>query len=330
MAIGAPFGLQNTVSAGIVSALGRANLTGMQTNYQDFVQTDAAINPGNSGGPLVNLNGEIIGINTAIASSGGFSPGFSGVGFAVPSNIAHRVTDQLREHGRVIRGYLGVSVQVLSRDMREAYDLDPRTRGAIISGVNDGGPAQVAGVEVGDIVIALDGERLRSQQDFLQRIASHLPGEKVELTVLRGDTERDVVVTLTERPDEAEVLASQLGINAPSRDRGEEEGDAETTFSMRRLGLNVTELTSRLADQLQLDSSIQGVVITDVAPNSPAARAGLSQGDVILRVARNAVTSPDDLAAAMSEYGPGDVMPLYVFVRSQDSALFLPLRIPNE
>lgn len=331
MAIGAPFGLQNTVSAGIVSALGRANLSGMQTNYQDFVQTDAAINPGNSGGPLVNLNGEIIGINTAIASSGGFSPGFSGVGFAVPSNLARKVTDQLRDHGRVIRGYLGVNVQLLSRDMREAYDLDPRTRGAIISGVNEGGPADVAGVEVGDIVIALDGDRLRSQQDFLQRIASHMPGEQVELTVVRGETERDIVVTLTERPAEEEVLASQLGIGSRTPERAEEEGDGRTTSStMRTLGLGVAELTTRLREQLQLDAGIEGVVVTDVAASSPAARAGLSQGDVILRVARQSVTTVEELAAAMSDYGPGDVMPLYVFVRSQDSALFLPIRIPNE
>jgi serine protease Do len=334
MAIGAPFGLQNTVSAGIVSALGRANLQGMNTSYQDFVQTDAAINPGNSGGPLVDLNGEIIGINTAIASGGGFNPSFSGVGFAVPSNIARRVMEQLRDHGRVIRGYLGVTVQVLTRDMREAYDLDPRTRGAIINGVNEGGPAETAGVEPGDIVIAVDGDRLQSQQDFLQRVAGHMPGDSVELTVVRGDAAGqetvNLTVTLTERPAENEVLASQLGLTPQPNSRGGDEAEDEISMSARRLGMRVSDLTDQLAEQLQIDSTMQGVVITDVAQNSPAAVAGLSQGDVVLRVGRQVITNADEFESAVAGYAAGDVMPLYVFVARQGSALFLPLRIPAE
>ena len=336
MAIGAPFGLQNTVSAGIVSAIGRANLQGMLTPYQDFVQTDAAINPGNSGGPLVNLRGEIIGINTAIATGGGFNPSFNGVGFAVPVNMARRVTDQLREHGRVIRGYLGVQVQALGRDQRDAYDLAPRDRGAIVSSVNEGGPADVAGVEEGDIVVGLDGERLEGQQDFLQRIANHGPGDEVQLDVVRpaaadGNTDRTIAVTLTERPPEPEILAERFGFgadNGPEEQPREDEPLDLESSSAEALGFRVTAMTGELRRQLEIPSDIDGVVVTDVTQASHAARVGIQPGDVIRRVRTN-VESVEQFDTEIGEFSPGDAVPLRVYSRRQRASVFLALRVPR-
>ncbi|NKB88109.1 MAG: PDZ domain-containing protein [Acidobacteria bacterium] len=334
MAIGAPFGLQNTVSAGIVSAIGRANLAGMITPYQDFVQTDAAINPGNSGGPLVNLRGEIIGINTAIATGGGFNPSFNGVGFAVPVNMVRRVADHLRDHGRVLRGYLGVSVQGLSRDDREAFDLGRRD-GAIISTVNDGGPADQAGIQEADIVIGVDGEALENRQDFLQRIAEHGPGDEVELEVVRfgdadGSNQLTITVTLSERPPEAEVLADQYTDNRQPA-RSEPEGsDPEdfTSDSALSLGIRVTELTDEIRRRLEIDEAIDGVVVTDVAEASPAAQAGIQPGDVIRRVRTN-IESVRDFDEQFAEFGPGDAVPLRVYSLRGQASTFLALRIPR-
>ncbi len=335
MAIGAPFGLQNTVSAGIVSAIGRANLQGMLTPYQNFVQTDAAINPGNSGGPLVNLRGEIIGINTAIATGGGFNPSFNGVGFAVPVNMARRVMEQLREHGRVIRGYLGVSVQALDRDQREAYDLGTR-RGAIVATVNEGGPAEAAGIEEGDLVIGMDGARLEGQQDFLQRIAGHSPGDEVALEVVRptaadGEMDRSITVTLTLRPSEAEVLSEQFGFasNLPAEEAPSEADPRELeSSSALSLGLRVTALTGELRRQLEIPSDIDGVVVSDVAEASPAAQAGIAAGDVIMRIRTN-ITGVDQFDTEIGGFSPGDAVPLRLFSRRAGNSVFLALRIPR-
>jgi serine protease Do len=335
MAIGAPFGLQNTVSAGIVSAIGRANLAGMFTPYQDFVQTDAAINPGNSGGPLVNLEGQVIGINTAIATNGGFNPSFNGVGFAVPINMARRVMDQLREHGRVIRGYLGVQVQALTRDGRDAWNLPPRTGGAIVSSVNAGGPADRAGLQEGDIVIGMSGDRLESQQDFLQRIANHGPGDAVELQVVRptrdGSDTLEITVTLTERPDEAAILSEQFGFaredESDDSTRDDEPEELESS-SADALGLRVTEMTVRLRRQLDIPADIEGVVVTDVAPNSPAARSGIEPGDVIRRVRGN-IESVEQFDAEIGEFSGGDAVPLRVYSRRTGASAFLALRMPR-
>jgi serine protease Do len=336
MAIGAPFGLQNTVSAGIVSALGRANLGGMaQTAYQNFVQTDAAINPGNSGGPLVNLRGEVVGINTAIATGGGFNPTFSGVGFAVPANLAGRVMDQLREHGHIIRGYLGVTVQALSRDLIEGYDLDPMVRGAIINTVTPDGPALAAGVVPGDIIVGTDGVPLESQADFLQRVANKAPGEDLVLNVLRNDEEGyaevAVTVVLTERPDEAEILVGRLNGGRGGDNRGDRDSsDNIGPMGGRKLGIRVTELTGRLTRQLDIPSEVEGVVVTAVAPNSPAARAGLDQGDVIRRVGRVRITGMDGFDQEISAYESGDAVSLYFYDSSSGNSVFAALRMPRE
>lgn len=339
MAVGAPFGLQNTVSAGIVSALGRA-VSGMPTtSYQDFVQTDAAINPGNSGGPLVNLRGDVIGINTAIATGGAMNPSFSGVGFAVPVNMARRVMTQLREHGRVIRGYLGVTVQELNRDLREALNIDTRTRGAIINSVTDDGPAAAAGLQPEDIVIAMNGERLHSQQDFLQRIATQAPDDRVQLTVLRGkgdgtNVEVDIDITLTERPDEAKVLADRLNLNSNARDRAEEDEPEEDPFGsdlLDKLGLRVTAKTARLARQLRLPEDVDGAVVGAVAENSPAALAGLAQGDVIMGVNRVPVAGVEEFIGLLAEHSsPGRPLALRIYDARQRNVGFRTLRVPRD
>jgi len=221
MALGAPFGLTNTVSAGIISAKGRARIGGQAGSpYQDFIQTDAAINTGNSGGPLVNLRGEVIGINTMIISNGARGQ-FSGVGFAIPISLVSGVVDQLIEHGRTIRGWLGISMRALDPDIAEAYGLDRRAmRGAVaISEVNANEPADHAGVQVGDIVVGTDGSDLEDDQDFLQRIAMTPPDANITLEIVRpsadgtpigiGTEATSIDVMLGERPPEIEVLADQ-------------------------------------------------------------------------------------------------------------------------
>ncbi len=330
MAIGAPFGLQNTVSAGIVSALGRALQDMWTTPYQNFVQTDAAINPGNSGGPLVDLDGKVIGINTAIATGGGFNPTFSGVGFAIPINLARRVMDQLIEHGRVTRGYLGVTVSPLSRDLREAFGLDPRARGAVVVSVAPGGPADEAGLRPDDIVIGLDGERLRSQQDFLQRIAEHQPGDRVTLDVLRGQERVRVEVTLTERPDETEILASQIGGGQPEPSAPRGERDEAGSAALRSLGLRVQNLTPALARQLRVPDQVQGVLVRAVVTNGPAQQAGLEPQDVIITVNRQPVTSVEEFDRIIAEVGqPGRPLALRIWDHSARTFGLRVLRVPR-
>ena len=323
LAVGAPFGLRTSVSAGIISAKGRAGI-GIEARYQDFLQTDAAINPGNSGGPLIDLRGNIIGINTAIATNG-FMAANQGVGFAVPVNMARHVMEQIVERGRVIRGWLGVRVQEFATsEAREAVGL-PTASGAVgITEISpEGGPADLAGLEAQDIVIAMDGEPLRGMQDFLQRIAFTAPGDTVALTVLRGDAEIEIDVTVGERPPEEDILLSELG--APQRPQPDEP-DRDRDFD---LGVTVTELTDEIAEQLGVDADTEGVVITQVRRNSTASRMGLARGDLVLSINRQRIGGMDDFVATMESLEPGDAVLFYVR-RMGGARLFLPGRLPRE
>lgn len=278
LAIGNPFGIGQTVTMGIVGATGRGDLGIKQ--YEDFIQTDAAINPGNSGGALINVRGELVGINTAILTRG--SGGNQGVGFAVPVNLAHHVMTQLVDRGRVVRGYLGVGIQDLDPKMAQAFEL-PDARGALVRSVQPDSPAADAGLEQGDVIIGIDGEKLDDSRELRFGIAAEQPGTTLRLAVIRDGDERTIPVQLGEFPEE---------------NRGPERSFDDRSSS---LGLTVDELTPAVARQLDLPVGTQGVVVVNVEPGSPAAEKGLRRGDVISEVARRQVLGVADFHRALRE-----------------------------
>ena len=249
LAIGEPFGLQATVTSGIISAKERTQFGGP---YSDYLQTDASINPGNSGGPLFNLKGEVVGVNAAIIS------GANTIGFAIPVNVVKQILPQLKQTGRVVRGFLGVQPQAITADMVDNLGLKS-TKGALIADVVKDSPAEHAGIKPGDVVVGLNGKPVNDNSQLTRDVGVIPPGNTVKLDVVREGRPRTVEVKLAERPDERE----QTG-RTPSRSSGEkEQGDL--------LGLSVQELTPQLARRSQLDASTKGAVVVDVAPESPAA-----------------------------------------------------------
>lgn len=278
LAIGNPFGIGQTVTMGIVSALGRA--IGIE-QYEDFIQTDAAINPGNSGGALVNLRGELVGINTAIASRSG---GNVGVGFAIPSNLVQKVAPQLLKSGGVVRGWLGVTIQPVGPKEAKALGLQ-RAQGALISQVQPGSPAERAGLAPGDVILSIDGKRVEDSRDVQFRIAAIAPGTKVKLGIFRDGRELEMVATLAEMPDD---LRS-----------GRMEGAPGSGLD----GVDVEELTPELVRQLGLGRQTTGVVVTYVDPSSAAAEAGLSRGDVIQEVNRIRVKNVASFERVLKQAG---------------------------
>ncbi len=292
LAIGNPFGIGQTVTMGIVSATGRANL-GI-VSYEDFIQTDAAINPGNSGGALVNLDGELVGINTAIISGSG---GYQGVGFAIPTHMAQRIASDLVGDGRVSRGYLGVAIQDLDEDLQTALGLDNVSGGVLIADVTVDSAAEAAGFRRGDVVVEFNGEEVRDATTFRLSVADAGAGESFKAVVLRDGKRK--------------TLKGELGeLDAPSDDSGD---DAPAEAGDASLGLSVTPLTPELRDRLELPPRVRsGVVIQTVEPGSAAARAGLRRGDVVLEVNRQGVSDAGDVRAALK--------------RDEDRALLLVLR----
>ncbi len=258
LAIGSPMSenLAYTVTQGIVSATGRSNV-GL-AEYEDFIQTDAAINPGNSGGPLVNLNGELVGINSAIASRTG---GFQGIGFAVPVNMALRVMTSLREEGRVVRGWLGVTIQDVSEAIADALGVDELS-GALVGDVFADSPAEEAGFEPGDVIVSMDGKPVKDAAQLRISVASSAPGTLVRFDVLRGEGRLQLTVRLGELPAEFAQV--------PAREEAEE-----------LLGFAVNTLTRESADRYGIDDRLSGLVVTSIDQQSGAYRAGLRQGDLI-------------------------------------------------
>lgn len=275
LAIGSPLSedLAHTVSFGIVSARGRSlnNLTA----YGDYIQTDAAINPGNSGGALIDVNGNLVGINSAIASRSG---GNEGIGFAIPANLAKRIMEDLIEDGEVSRGYLGMFIGgEVDQTMARALGLD-NVRGVIVGRVENGGPADKAGLEQQDVIVSLNGEQVRNWDAFRTEIASKKPGEKIDLGIIRNKEEMELTVTLGERP------TNEVATTDPVQMESMEE----------RLGFTVTGLDDSIREQLQLDSDTEGVVVRNISEGSAAYDRGLRRGDVITRVKRNVVTSSSE------------------------------------
>ena len=305
LAIGDPFGLSGTVTMGIVSARGRSHV-GI-TDYEDFIQTDAAINPGNSGGALVNLRGELIGINTAIFSQSG---GNMGIGFTIPSNIARHVMDSIVAHGSVKRGYLGVMLQDLTPDLASQFGVK-ESKGALVADVMRNSPASDAGIQPGDVITTINGATIENYSDLRNRIADQPPGANLEVQLVRAGVTKKVSVQLRERPAQTAQAGAAPGPGG--------QGQAEAA------GIKVTNLTPQVADQLGLPADTPGIEVVDLAPGSPAERAGLVVGDIILMVNRMRVNNVEDFQQAV-QAGTGNGLLLQIARQGQSLFLLVPLK----
>jgi serine protease Do len=278
LAIGNPFGFmlhnpEPTVTTGVISALHRAlpRTTSRDRDYNDLIQTDAAINPGNSGGPLVNLKGEVIGINVAIFSTTG---GYQGVGFAIPINVAKRIVDSLIEGKKILYGWLGVSVQDLNEDLAKYFNLDKK-EGVIVSNVFEGSPAEKAGIRSGDIIFSFAGKKIRSVRELVRLVGTTEVGRKVEIEILRDNKKKTLQIEIGERPEDL-TTASFI-----------------STTEKGWRGLTVSDIDSESARRFQLESQ-KGVVITDVEPGSPADNAGLMPGEIITQIDKKEIKNIND------------------------------------
>jgi serine protease Do len=282
MAIGNPFGLGGTVTAGIVSARQRDINAG---RYDDFIQTDAAINRGNSGGPMFNLEGDVIGVNTAIFSPSG---GSVGIGFAIPSNLASNIIRQLREFGEVRRGWLGVRIQTVNEELAEGLRLE-EPRGALVASVTTDGPAEKAGIKQGDVILEFNGRPVAEMRKLPRMVAETTIGDEVPVVVWRKGQEETFMVMLGEL--DIEQIAA---VEAPKEDKAE-------AGKVPSLGLELGSITPELRERYELGESTNGVVVTGVDPEGSAAEKGLTPGDVIVEVDQDEVTLPEDVAEKVLE-----------------------------
>jgi serine protease Do len=305
LALGNPMGIGQTVTSGIVSAKGRA--TGLSDgSFEDFLQTDAAINRGNSGGALVNTSGELIGINSQILSPSG---GNIGIGFAIPSNMARAVMDQLLKTGKVRRGMLGVTIQSVDSDLAASLNL-PAARGAIVTSVTVGGPAEKAGLKRGDVITAVNNQPVVDNNSLRNQVASMAPGSNVTLTVNRGGRDQTVPVSLAELPER-------------QREEGEETSGSGGPSGNERFGLSLQPLTAEMASRYGLDADDQGLLVTRVDPASNAANAGIRQGDLIQEVNRRPIRTIGEFAAAIQQSG---ARPALLLVKRRNAVTFLTLK----
>ena len=295
IAIGNPFQFENTLTVGVISAKGRALGMSEQTrSFENFIQTDAAINFGNSGGPLMNINGEVVGINTAIRGGGA-----QGIGFATPINTAKRLLPMLKQ-GKVTRGYLGMGIVEVTDDVRGSFNLSPDTHGALVQTVEPGKPAAKAGIEPGDIIVEIDGRKINNNRELIDYI-SYLPvGSTVHVTVIRNGQRKTLNATTTERVDEAATSDDNTpngGDSAPARDK---------------LGITVAPLSTQNRQMYGIDDNVNGVVVTSVKNVSAAADAGISEGDVISEVQGTKVGSIDQFRNAVNAAKSGQTIRMYV------------------
>ena len=286
-AIGDPFGVGETATMGIVSATGRSRL-GIE-DYENFIQTDAAINPGNSGGAMIDIHGNLVGINTAILSHGG-SGGNEGVGFAIPMSMAKPVMDQILAHGKVVRGYLGVHIQDFSPELAKSFNFN-QSGGVLIGDVSANTPAANAGLKKGDVVVKLNGQAVSESNDLRNTISQMAPGTQVKLDIWRDGKVQPYTVTLGELPN----------------DKGTTEGSDESS-SGEIQGIDVQDLTPEISQQLNLPSGTHGVVVTSVDPASAAAAAGINRGDLIQEINHKPVTSAAQYKQLMSSAGTQPIL----------------------
>ena len=285
LAVGDPFGVGQTVTMGIVSATGRSHL-GIE-DYENFIQTDAPINPGNSGGALVNDRGELIGINTAIIAHG--SEGNQGIGFAIPANMARSVMEQIVDHGKVTRAYLGILPQDVTPDLAKQFG-EKEARGALVADVSAGSPAEKSGLQRGDIILDVNGKPVTDSNDLRMTISMMAPDSDANLKVLRNGSDKDISVKLSTMP-------AELGAKNRSGDNSEEDGNGSASSALS--GVSVENLDAQAANELGLSPNTKGVVVTKVDPSSEAAEAGLRRGDVIQEVNRQPVRNTAEFERAM-------------------------------
>ncbi|SPP64059.1 DegQ family serine endoprotease [Nitrospira lenta] len=302
LAVGNPFGLNSTVTLGIVSALGRGRM-GI-TQYEDFIQTDAAINPGNSGGALVNTRGELVGINTAIFSQTG---GYQGVGFAVPTSMSKPIYESLIKNGKVVRGYLGVGIQDLSQDLAKSFGIK-NAKGALVSDVKDDSPADQAGLKQGDVITAYQGAPVEDAVALQRLVTRTGVGTKVPVKVVRDGHEKDLTVTVGEQAETTKVAKADAG-------------EADYAFA----GVAVQDLDRETAKELGIKGKAQGVVVTGVEPESGAEKADLMTGDVIREINRQPVKSVKEFEKASSAIKKGENV--LILINRHGNALFLTAKV---
>jgi len=306
LAVGNPLGIGQTVTSGIVSAKGRA--TGLSDgSFEDFLQTDAAINRGNSGGALVNTNGELIGVNSQILSPSG---GNIGIGFAIPSNMARAVMDQLMKTGKVRRGMLGVTIQSIDADLAASLNM-PAARGAIVTSVAASGPAERAGLKRGDVITAINKQPVVDNNSLRNLVASMPPGSSVEVTTVRNGRDQNFQVALAELPDR----------ERPESD--EESSSTRGSMGNEKFGLTVQPLTAEMASRYGLDADDQGLLVSKVDPSGSAANAGIRQGDLVQEVNRQPVRTVAEFSTAMQQSG---ARPALVLVKRRNNVIYLTLK----
>ena len=298
VAIGSPFGFENTVTAGIVSAKGRSL---PQENFVPFIQTDVAVNPGNSGGPLFNMRGEVVGINSQIYSRTG---GFMGLSFAIPIDVANDIVQQLRTTGKVTRGRIGVVIQPITKELAESFGL-PKPAGALVNSVEKGGPAEKAGIESGDVILRFDGKTVISSEDLPRIVGATRPGSKVTVQLWRNRATRDVQLTVAELQDDRTARQSRRGGKPPATSQ---------------YGMALSDLTEAQRRELK----VEGGVLVENA-QGPAARAGIRRGDVILAVNNQDVKSVEQFKELMSQTEKGRIVAL--LVRRGANSLYIPFRV---
>jgi serine protease Do len=299
LAIGSPFGFENTVTAGIVSAKGRSL---PQENYVPFIQTDVAVNPGNSGGPLFNLRGEVVGINSQIYSRTG---GFMGLSFAIPIDVANEVAQQLRTTGKVTRGRIGVVIQPITKELADGFGLS-KLQGALVNSVEKGGPADKAGVEPGDVILRFDGKPVNASEDLPRIVGATRPGSKVPMQIWRNKAARDVQIVVSEMQDD--------------RSRQARRGGKPPAAAPWQFGLALADLTEAQRAELK----VGGGVLVENAQGA-AARAGIRRGDVILAINNQDVKSVESFNQMMGQYDKGRIVAL--LVRRGANSLYIPFRI---
>ena len=316
LAIGNPFGLGGSVTAGIVSARGRDIRQGP---YDDFIQTDAAINKGNSGGPLFNMDGDVIGINTAIYSPSG---GSIGIGFSIPANMAKNVVAQLRDYGHARRGWLGVRIQPVTSDIAESLGLHDTT-GSLVAGVVPGGPAEAAKIHNGDIILKFNGQEVKENHSLPRVVAETAIGSEVPVVLLRDGKEVTVTAKVGELPDDQQIAsADSKGAAKPD--------DANKPTAIAGLGLSLAPITQDTKDKYQLGSNQKGVVVTDVAPDGPAANRGLKPGDVIVEVQQEPVATPGDVQSRVDGVRKQNRKSVLMLIQRQDNLQWVPVPLGGD